>query len=299
MAVNYHFSKDANLRLIYAQAFRAVPPQEIIRLPRDANTGDIPNAESEKLNNIDAIFSFKPSDNLSLTINGFYMDGNVVYSFAPATQSFNRGSGWTNIGGSVAANLVLNNGLELWANATYYVLGRSSDTYNFMRDWKDTTTADGTPVAPYLANQRLPIDSPTLLAKAGASYFFPSQTSIAAELYYNGPIQILTPTNNNLNELSPVPTRSGVAGVNFDARNYVQYQIPSSFAMNLTIRQDLEVIGMKGFYILAKARNLLGTDVWGVLQMDAQGAWNSNTYNRPNQLPDFGRQFYVQFGYTM
>ena len=209
VAVNYRLSKDANLRLIYAQAFRAVPPQEVIRLPRDANTGDIPNAESEKTNNIDAIFSFKASENLSLTVNGFYMDGNVVYSFAPATQSFNRGSGWTNIGGSVAANLVLNNGLEVWANATYYILGRSSDTYNFMRDWKDTTTADGTPVAPFLANQRLPIDSPTLLAKAGASYFFPSQTSIAAEFYYNGSIQILTPTNNNLNELSPVPTRGG------------------------------------------------------------------------------------------
>jgi hypothetical protein len=65
------------------------------------------------------------------------------------------------------------------------------------------------------------------------------------------------------------------------------------------LRQDLEPLGMKGFFILAKARNLLGTDVWGVLQMDAQGSWNSNTYNRPNQLPDFGRQFYVQIGYTM
>lgn len=298
IAVNYRLSKDANLRLIYAQAFRAVPPQEIIRLPRETN-GDIPNAESEKLNNIDAIFSFKPTENLSFTLNGFYMDGNVVYSFAPATQSFNRGSGWTNIGGSVAANLVLPSGLEVWANATYYALGRSTDAFGFMRDWKDTTTTDGTPVAPFLPNQRLPIDSPTLLAKAGFSYLFPSQTSIAAELYYNGSIQILTPTNNNLGELTPVPNRGGVAGTTFDARNFVQYQIPSSFAMNLTLRQDLEPLGMKGFFILAKARNLLGTDVWGVLQMDAQGSWNSNTFNRPNQLPDFGRQFYIQFGYTM
>jgi hypothetical protein len=67
-----------------------------------------------------------------------------------------------------------------------------------------------------------------------------------------------------LNELAPVPTRGSTAGVNFDARNFVQYQIPSSFAMNLTLRQDLEPLGMKGFFILAKARNLLGTDVWGV-----------------------------------
>lgn len=128
---------------------------------------------------------------------------------------------------------------------------------------------------------------------------FSFRTSLRKVSYYNGAIQILTPTNNNLNELAPVPTRGSTAGVNFDARNFVQYQIPSSFAMNLTLRQDLEPLGMKGFFILAKARNLLGTDVWGVLQMDAQGSWNSNTYNRPNQLPDFGRQFYVQIGYTM
>lgn len=298
VVVNYRFSKDANLRLIYAQAFRAVPPQEIIRLPRDPVTGDIPNAESEKLNNIDAIFSVKPSETLSLTVNAFYMNGNVVYSFAPATQSFNRGSGWTNIGGSVAANLVLPGGLEIWANVSYYVLARSTDAYNFMRDWKDTTTADGTPVAPFLANQQKPIDSPTLLAKAGASYLFPSQTSIAAEFYYNGAITMLAPTNNNLGELSPVPTRGGVAGTTFDARNFNEYSIPSSFAMNLSIRQDLEPLGMKGFFVLAKARNLLGTPVWGVMQMDAQGSWSNTTFNRPNQLPDFGRQFYVQFGYT-
>ncbi|MCS6807505.1 MAG: TonB-dependent receptor [Candidatus Kapabacteria bacterium] len=299
IAVNYRLSKETNIRLIYAQAFRAVPPQEIIRLPRDPNTGDIPNAESEKLNNIEAIVSVKPTDNLSITLNGFYMDGNVVYSFNPAAQAFSRGSGWTNIGGSIAANLVLANGLEAWANATYYALGRSTDAFGFMRDWKDTTTADGTPIAPFLPNERRPLDSPTLLAKAGASYLFPSQTSLAAEVYYNGPIQILTPTNNNLGDLSPVPTRGGVAGVNFDARNFVQYQIPSSFAVNLTIRQDLEPLGMKGFFVLAKARNLLGTDVWGVLQMDSQGSWNPNTFVRPNQLPDFGRQFYIQVGYTM
>jgi outer membrane receptor protein involved in Fe transport len=299
VAVNYRFSKDANLRLIYAQAFRAVPPQEVIRLPRDPVTGDIPNAESEKLNNIDAIFTVKPSENLSLTLNGFYMDGNVVYSFAPTTQSFNRGSGWTNIGGSISLNFVAKESLEFWANATYYALGRSTDAFGFMRDWKDTTTADGTPIAPFLPNERRPLDSPTLLAKAGGSYLFPSQTSIAAELYFNGPIQILTPTNNNIGDLSPVPTAGGVPGVNFDARNFAEYQIPSSFAVNLTIRQDLEPLGLKGFFILAKARNLLGTDVWNVLQMDAQNSWNPNTFYRPNQIPDFGRQFYVQFGYTM
>jgi hypothetical protein len=298
IVLNYRFSKDANLRIIGAQAFRAVPPQEIIRLPRDPVTGDIPNAESEKLNNLDVIFSAKPTENFSITVNGFYMNANVVYSFAPATQSFNRGSGWSNIGGSVAANLVFASGVELWANASYYVLNRSTDAFGFMRDWKDTTTTDGTPVAPFLANLQKPIDSPTLLAKAGGSYLFPSQTSIAAEFYFNGAITMLTPTNNNLGELSPVPTRGGTAGVNFEARNFNEYAIPSSFSMNLTIRQDLEPLGLKGFFVLAKARNLLGTAVWNVLQMDAQGSWNNSTFNRPNQLPDFGRQFYVQVGYT-
>jgi outer membrane receptor protein involved in Fe transport len=283
IALNYRFSPTMNLRLVYAQAFRAVPPQEIIRLPRDASTGDIPNAESEKLNDIEGIFSARLSDNVSLTVNGFYMNGNVVYAFSPATQSFNRGSGWTNVGGSLAVNYIVSGGIELWANGTFYALQRSTDAFNFMRDWK----AAGTP---FLPNQLKPIDSPTLLIKGGASYELPSQTSFAGEAYFNGAITILTPVNNNLGD--PSPTDAGQP-------NFREYSIPSSFSVNLTIRQDLEPLGLKGWFVLAKARNLLATPVWNVLQMDAQGSWNNTTFNRPNQLPDFGRQIYIQVGYTL
>jgi outer membrane receptor protein involved in Fe transport len=283
VAINYRLSADANIRLIYAQAFRAVPPQEIIRLPRDPATGDIPNAESEKMNDFEALFSTKIGDNLSLTLNGFYMTGNVVYTFAPVTQSFNRGSGWSNAGGSVALNYIVAGGLELWANGTFYALNRSTDAFGFMRDWK----AAGNP---FLPNEQRPLDSPTLLAKLGASYELPSETSFALEAYFNGGIRILTPVNNNLGD--PQPTDAGQP-------NFLQYETPPSFALNLTIRQDLEPLGLKGWFVLAKARNLLGTPVWGALQMDSQGSWNNNTFVRPNQIPDFGRQFYVQFGYTL
>ncbi len=283
IAVNYRFSDDANIRLLYSQAFRAVPPQEIIRLPRDPVTGDIPNAESEKLNSYEAIFSTKIGSNVNLTVNGFFMQGNVVYSFSPATQGFNRGSGWTNLGGSVALNYVVLNGIELWMNATYYALSRSTDAFGFMRDWK----APGTP---FLPNQQKPLDSPTALVKAGASYVLPSATSVAAEVYFNGSIRILTPVNNNLGD--PQPTAA-------DQPNFREYNIPSSFALNLTARQDLESVGLRGFFVLLKARNLLNTPVWNVMQMDAQGSWNPNTFVRPNQIPDFGRQFYIQLGYTL
>jgi outer membrane receptor protein involved in Fe transport len=283
IALNYRFSPTTNLRVIYAQAFRAVPPQEIIRLPRDPATGDIPNAESEKLNNVEGIFSMRLSDNLSLSLNGFYMNGNVVYAFSPEAQGFTRGSGWSNAGGSVAVNYVVQGGLELWANSTFYALQRSTNAFNFMRDWK----AAGTP---FLPNQSKPIDSPTLLIKGGASYELPSQTSVAAEAYFNGTITILTPVNNNLGGPSPADATQP---------NFREYSIPSSFALNLTIRQDLEPLGLKGWFVLAKARNLLGTPVWNVLQMDAQSSWSNTTFNRPNQLPDFGRQLYIQFGYTL
>jgi outer membrane receptor protein involved in Fe transport len=283
IAVNYRFSNDANLRLIYAQAFRAVPPQEVIRLPRDPVTGDIPNAESEKLNTFEAIFSTKLGSNVNLTVNGFYMNGNVVYAFNPSTQSFNRGSGWSNAGGSVALNYIVQSGIELWANATYYALNRSTDAFGFMRDWK-------TQGNPFLPNQFKPLDSPTLLAKAGASYMLPSQTSFAGEVYFNGGITMITPVNNNLGD--PSPAEPGQP-------NFREYTTPSSFSINLTIRQDLEPLGMKGFFVLLKGRNLLNTPVWNVMQMDAQGSWNNNTFVRPNQIPDFGRQLYIQLGYTL
>jgi outer membrane receptor protein involved in Fe transport len=289
IAVNYRFDDRTNIRLIYAQAFRAVPPQEIIRLPRfDQNGIALGNPESERMQSFEALFATQLSDNISLTLNAFSMTNNIVYDFNPAITAFSRGSGWSNIGGSAALNYVNQRGLELWANATFYALNRATDAFDFMLNFSDTAGNSGR--ARPLANQNRPINSPTFLAKAGGSYRFDSGTSLGAELYYNGSIFMLTRTNNNVGD--PVPSVAN------PIQAYAEYNVPASFSMNLSVRQDLDVIGLKGFFVLAKARNLLGSDVWYVLNATTQNSWNENTFVRPNQLPDFGRQFYIQVGYT-
>jgi outer membrane receptor protein involved in Fe transport len=289
IAVNYRFDDRNNIRLIYAQAFRAVPPQEIIRLPRfDENGLPLSNPESERMQDIEAIFSSQLTDNFSLTLNAFSMNSNIVYDFNPALAAFARGSGWSNTGGSLAMNFITVSGLELWANATFYSLNRATDAFNFMINFSDTAGNGGRPRA--LPNQNRPLNSPTFLAKAGGSFRFESGTALAAEIYYNGSIFMVTRTNNNVGD--PVPSVAN------PIQSYAEYNIPSSFSMNLSIRQDLDIIGLKGFFIQAKARNLLGTDVWYVLNATTQDSWNENTFVRPNQLPDFGRQFYIQLGYT-
>lgn len=275
IALNYKFSEDFNVRLIYSQAFRAVPPQEIIRLPATF-TGQ---AESEKTYDYEAIINYNPLKELNLQLSGFYLKGNVVYQWNPAEMAFSKGSGWNNTGASFAATYIKEN-MEFWFNTTYYMLKRASDAYTFMKDYKVT------PNVP-LPNMEKPLDSPTLLAKLGGSYSLPSQTTFGLEFYYNNEIKILQPTDLNVGD--PSPATSGQP-------NYKEYNIPASYYVNLNITQRFGFINLNNLTMSLKVRNVLDSEVWNVLNFDMQG-FDKNTYYKPNQIPDFGRRITLQLSY--
>ncbi len=260
LALNYRFSDRTNVRLIYSQAFRAVPPQEIIRL--DPASG---NAESEKTDNFELIVSSSLEKNLHLSINLFTLKNNVLYQWNPEILQFAAGSSWRNTGGSMAIQYTMPTGLELWANSTFYELYRPSDAVRFMQG---------------IPNFKLPLDSPAMLFKAGASYRFSSRTTLAGELYYNGQIKELIPTAPN--SKSP----------------FVEHRVPESAYLNATLRQDLDRIGVKGLWLEVKVNNLLDSDVNGVLNVDSESSWLPTMYEKPHQLPDFGRRIFVQLGYA-
>ncbi len=304
VAANYRFSEKFNIRLIYAQSFRAVPPQEVIRLPADVDY------QSEKTNNFEGIVSYR-TKNLSIDFNTFYLENNVLYQFSPVTVSFNAGSAWRNAGSTLTVQYQTKN-LDFWANSTYYWgLQRPTDAFGFMRDWKNPRTGTGVigtvgsggiaPTYDPLPNQYKPLDSPTLLIKGGAAYRFKFGTSIALEGYFNGSITSVFPANNNVGEANPANLiQQGsqiVRNPNTNPNNFTEYQVPASFYSNLTLRQDFAPLGFKGLFATIKINNFLNSDVWNLLNADTQG-WNSAIYTRPNQIPDFGRRFMVSLQYN-
>lgn len=304
VAANYRFSEKFNIRLIYAQSFRAVPPQEVIRLP------DGVDYQSEKTNNFEVIASYK-TKNWSLDLNTFYLENNILYQFSPATTSFNKGSAWSNAGTTLTTQYLGRN-FDIWATTTYYWgLQRPTDAFGFMRDWKNPRQGTGVvgtigsggvaPIYDPLPNQYKPLDSPTFLLKGGAAYKFKFGTSLALEGYFNGSITAIFAANNNVGELNPAKfIQQGnqiILNPNPNPNNYTEYQVPASFYANLTFRQDFAPIGFKGLFVMIKVNNLLNNDVWNLLNSDAQ-AWNSAIYTRPNQLPDFGRRFMLSLNYN-
>lgn len=266
IAVNYHFNPFTNIRLLYGQAFRMVPPQEIIRLPFDL--GD---AKSEKTNNFEAIFTTKLIDKIILTANAFYLKGSEIYAWNPTEASFTKATGWKNTGGSLSINYITKK-FEAWGNFTYYDLQRATDAYAFM-----TQVVDGKTVP--LPNQFKSLESPSILAKAGASYNVLNGTILATELFYNGEIQSLHPKRNN-DEL------------------FYLHKVPSSFYCNLTLNQNLSVIGMRGFQLIVRAENVLNNTVWNVLPSEAEN-WSAAKYEKPHQLPTWGRLFSVKLLATL
>lgn len=277
LAMSWRPSRGHILRLIYSKAFRAVPPQEIIRLPR--NFGD---AESELTRNWEAIYSIFSPQRWKLSLNVFRLKGNVIYIFNSAGVGFTPGSGWSNMGGSVDVRRTWESGWEAWANLTQYKLKRATDAYDFMLDYKTTGN-------PPLPNQWLPLDSPERLIKLGASRVISTDTTIALEARYNGPIISLRPVE--LNPGDPKPTQTGTP-------NFLQHSTPSSFSVDFHVRQDLKRFGWKGGHLAIGIHNLLDAKVWGVMNMDVQG-WDKNTYSKPTQIPGFGRQWTLQVGYLL
>ena len=263
LSVNYYFNDTDNIRLIYAKAFRAVPPQELIRLPADFG-----EAKSEETENYEIIGAFKLSDRINMTLNVFHLESNIIYQWNPAVAAFSKGSGWRNTGGSAAFTYVNAGGLEAWSNLTLYRLRRPTNALQFMKDEP---------------NRYKSLDSPGMLFKTGASYRTRTLTTVGAELYYNSSITMLAPGVNNVED-APLDVV------------YRVYEVPASFFFNLAIRQDLSVWGLNGWFCQLKVDNVLDTDVWYGLNMDAQSSWDYDLYSRPNQLPGFGRRFYAQLG---
>jgi len=183
ICLNYHLTKDFNIRFLYSQAFRAVSAQEILRYD-----GEV---ESEKTDNFEGILSYNISENFNLTFNAFRIKGNIVYYWNPLLLSYAQGSGWSNTGFSLNAVYARSKNFNIWGNITYYAfLERATNGLDFMKDYIKNPTNP-----PNLPNEYHPLDSPTFLAKAGSSYSFYSKTIISTEMYFNGEIKVLTPVN--------------------------------------------------------------------------------------------------------
>jgi len=297
---NFYYSKSGNIRFVYSHAFRSVPPQEIIRLPFDKV------ANSEQVENFELMITQKIKPlNLDINLNAFYTFANTIYQWNAALHGFSDGQGWNNSGITLEARYQ-NKRLNLWANATLYQLNRATDSYSFMRNWKDTLNWKASNKDYNFRNYSLlpitqkPLDSPQLLVKFGGSYLFATQTSLAWEAYYNGEILTLIPTNQNINGVNPaayIPDNKGNPIPNPDsnyinAPNYLEYKVPASFFADVTLRQSLDKIGMKGLQMTLKVRNIFDQDVWYINNDDAQ-SFSASTYSKTNQLAGFGRRFMV------
>ncbi|MCB9060230.1 MAG: TonB-dependent receptor [Halobacteriovoraceae bacterium] len=152
ISLNYRFSPRNNLRLIYAQAFRSVPPQELIRLDFGLK------ADSETVKDYEVIYSHQLSNHINFDLNFFYMDSNIAYSWNPSTASFSKiDDGWSVKGAS----------LELKTN------------YEYFSYWFNTTLMNHTRTA------NASEDSPEMMLKAGGLYHF-NKSSLSFELFHLG-----------------------------------------------------------------------------------------------------------------
>jgi outer membrane receptor protein involved in Fe transport len=281
LALDWSFRPRSNVRLLYTEAFRAVAPDEIVRLPR--GTGD---AESEHTRNYEAILSLGPTESLSVSLNAFHLTGNVLYGgnfdFETRAFQYGKGNGWSNTGASLVAQYRDGRGTEAWLHATQYALRKPTDFFSFVRDYK-------APGAPPLPPAREPLDSATTLLKAGASRRFATGTTAAGEVHFTGSTRSLVPVNQNLGD--PSPTDPGQP-------NFRRHQSPTSLTLDLSLRQELRRWGLRGAYAAVGVRDLFDQIAWGVLTQDEQQSWDLNTYARPSQLPSLGRRFYIRAGYT-
>jgi outer membrane receptor protein involved in Fe transport len=280
LALEWSFRPRSSLRLIYAEAFRAVLPDDIVRLPRES--GD---AESERSKNYEAIVSLGPTESLNVSVNAFHLTGNVLYGgnfdFETRGYQYGRGSGWDNTGASLVAQYRNGRGGEAWLHATQYILRKPTDSFSFLRDYK-------APGAPPLPLRKEALDSATTMVKAGASWWFATDTTVAGEAHFTGPTTILIPVNQNVGDPNPADVGQP---------NFARHETPNSVIVNLCLRQELRRWGLRGAIVTLGVRDAFDQRQWGALTQDEQQSWDMNTYARPGQLPSLGRRLYVQAGY--
>ncbi|MCP4131841.1 MAG: TonB-dependent receptor [bacterium] len=264
VAISWSLSEDHTIRALYGQAFRAVAAQEMVRLP-DSITDE---AKSEKTHNFELIYSGKFFErSLGISMNGFYLIGDQIYSWDKSIEGFSIGDGWYNIGGSLEISYFSQAGFELWANGTYYYLQKPVSSYLGKLGGSATDEYKNR-----MANETKPMDSPTLLIKGGGSYRYMKNSSIAIEALFNGGTEMIY--------------------VNSASTEFVDYTVPASVQLNIIVTHSFDF----GLRLQAKVKNLLEQDEYAVLSPDSESGLASY-YKKPHQLPEFGRTATVVVSY--
>lgn len=280
---------DTTVKLMYAEAFRMVTPQELIRLPRELG-----NAQSEKVRNkeINIIQPFLKGA-LIFNLDYFRMTGSTIYAFNAATLAFGQSPEWSNTGGSIATTYILDDKWRLNASYTSYQLRRPSDSAFLNTLFTPKSQA---------------LNSPTKLWKAAISRsIINNNYTISLEFYYNSEIHLMqNPPRNNkqvlnndgtLRELPPLPNETSNAssyfgyGVGGGITRYRVWKVPASQFFNLTFSSNLG----NDLILVISAKNVFNQIVLYPLDIES-GSFTSPTLD-PHQLLSFGREFYFKLGY--
>ncbi|MDX1957918.1 MAG: TonB-dependent receptor plug domain-containing protein [Leptospiraceae bacterium] len=282
-------STNTTIKLMYAEAFRMVTPQELIRLPRELG-----NAQSEKVINreINLIQGFL-KNSLIFNLSYFRMAGNTIYAFNASTVAFGQTPGWTNQGGSLSTTYNLNKDWRVQGSFTSYELRRASDV-SFLN-----TLFTPKPQA---------LNSPTKLWKAAISRsLFNDQYSITLEYYYNSAIYLMEnpPTdlqqtrgsNGEYREVQPLNQERTNAstyfgtGVGGGITRYRIWKVPPSQFFNLTFSSNVG----NDLILVISAKNIFNQTVYYPLDIES-GSFTSPTQT-PYQLLGFGREVFLKLGY--
>lgn len=280
---------NTTVKLMYAEAFRMVTPQELIRLPRDLG-----NAESEKVKNseINIIQTFFKG-RLVFNLDYFKMRGTTIYAFNAATSSFGQSPAWTNSGGSLAVNYQIDEKWRALGSFTSYQLRRPSDS-SFLN-----TLFTPKPQA---------LNSPTKLWKAAVSRSVLNDNyNVSLEYYFNSAIFLMeNPPSSNaqtlnsdgtLRELPPMRGERTNAtdyfgyGVGGGITRYRVWKVPPSQFFALTFSSALG----NDLILVVSAKNIFNQKVYYPMDQES-GGFTSPTLD-PHQLLGFGRELYIKLGY--
>lgn len=308
IAFNYRFSPLNNIRFIYSEAFRNVPPQEVIRLAPDPITGEINEAKSEKTKSYELIYFHSFKNELLFTMNLFYLIGTEIYAWNPAISGFYAAPGWKNTGGSIEIKYLLEK-MEIWFNTTKYQLKRPVN-YEFTvipgskdfikQNFGTITTPSG--ITLYgngypLPEEYKPLDSPTFLLKAGFNVNIWKQHNLGLEAYHNGKIKTIhTPRNKIEYDIFTYKVFFVPSSSTDVYELYEEYDIPASTYYNL-----IYFYKEKNYSFTFKIDNIFNQQVWGILNVEAESSFGAvnlsstnpynRTYERPHKLPSFGRLY--------
>jgi len=289
---------NTTLKFLYAEAFRMVTPQELIRLPRELG-----NAQSEKIYNyeVNLIQSFLKNQ-LTFTAVGFRMKGSTIYAFNAATASFGQSPGWSNEGGSLAMNYLITQDLRLSGSFTSYKLRRASDA-SFLNV--------------LFTPDKQALNSPTKLWKSAISKsILGDKYSISLEYYYNSEIYLMENppkaisqtinSDGTFREAPPLPneaeTKPGTSAtainvfrlnssVGSGIARYRVWKVPASRFFNLTFSSNIG----NDLILVMSMKNIFNHVVYYPLDIDS-GSFTSPMID-PHQLVGFGRELYFKLGY--